>query len=37
MYFDSSAVKAPLGKISSAGALNDALNNLLMHYVRFEV
>jgi hypothetical protein len=37
MYFDSSAVKAPLGKVSAAGALNDALNNLLMHYVRFEV
>jgi hypothetical protein len=37
MYFDSSAVKAPLGRISAAGVLNDALNNLLMHYVRFEV
>jgi hypothetical protein len=37
MYFDSSAVKAPLGRISATGVLNDALNNLLMHYVRFEV
>jgi hypothetical protein len=37
MYFDSSAVKAPLGRLSSAGMVGDAINNLLMRYVRFEV